>query len=89
MKKFLLLILVIFLSNCELKVRDVGAQSAYTDIYSYKEEIHYRMTYGIWYVRDNSSQTGYATSVVNLTKDALEVELLRKQIEIINKKTKK
>ena len=89
MKRILLVILVFTLSNCEIKVKDVGAQSAYTSIYSYKEEIHNNMTYGIWYVRDNTSQTGYATSVVNLTKEALEVELLKKQIEIINKQTKK
>ena len=37
------------------------------------------MTYGIWSVDDDTSQTGYA-SVVNLTKDALEVEHLRQQI---------
>jgi len=89
MKRILLVILVFTLSNCEIKVKDVGAQSAYTSIYSYKEEIHNNMTYGIWYVRDNTSQTGYATSVVNLTKDALEVELLKKQIEIINNKQSK
>lgn len=39
------------------------------------------MIYGIWYVPDRTSQTGYAIEIVNLTKDALEVELLKKQLK--------
>jgi hypothetical protein len=47
------------------------------------------MRYGIWYV-DDKSQTGYAVAVVNLTKDALEIELMKKQINAIdNPLTKK
>ena len=80
MKKLILLLVVFGLSNCELKVKNVNAQTGYTNTYSYKEERHNGMVYGVWYVMSNSSQTGYAVSVVNLTKDELEVQLLKKQL---------
>lgn len=83
MKKIITLIALVVLSNCEIKPRHADAQNSngnYSQRYSYHEETHNGMTYGIWSVDDDTSQTGYATSVVNLTKDALEVEHLRQQI---------
>lgn len=86
MKKLFCLILALTLANCEIKPRSSVAQetgdpySNYNGTYGYKEEIKDGMTYGIWYVRSQSSQTGYATSVVNLTKDKLEIELMRAQL---------
>ena len=83
MKKFILIVVCVVLSNCEIKPRQATAQNShgnYSNRYSYHEETHNGMTYGIWSVDDDTSQTGYATSVVNLTKDALEVELLKQQL---------
>lgn len=80
MKKLFLLIGLIILSNCEIKPRTVEAQSDYSSIYSYREETRQGMLYGVWYVTQNTSQTGYAVAVVNLTKEKLEVELLKKQL---------
>jgi ABC-type phosphate transport system auxiliary subunit len=89
MKKYIILTLtMIALSNCEIKPRNANA-SSFGSVYSYREEKHNGMTYGVWYVMQQSSQTGYATSVVNLTKDQLEVELLRQQLaEIANRQFK-
>lgn len=85
MKKILTcLILAIILTNCEIKPKEAKAErnyyNNYDNIYSYKEEEKSGMVYGIWYVKEMSSQTGYSTTVVNLTKDALEIELLKKQL---------
>lgn len=86
------MLVVFFLTNCELKFNSANAKYVYNSYacYSYREEIKQGMRYGIWYVDDNSSQTGYAVAVVNLTKDALEIELIKKQINAIdNPLTKK
>jgi hypothetical protein len=61
--------------------------------YSYHEEFRDEMKYGIWSLNNDdgyvTSQTGYTIAVVNLTKEALEVELLKLQItELANKKVK-
>lgn len=39
------------------------------------------MKYRIWYKVWSGSQAGYCITTVNLTKDKLECDLLRKQIE--------
>ena len=88
MKNKILLTLAIFiLSNCEIKVRETHAQSnEYSFEYTYREErrIIDSMEYVLFFVRQQSSQTGYAVTVVNLTKEKLEVELLKKQIKKFN-----
>lgn len=83
MRKILLCSLVaIIFSNCEISVRKSVAQDniGIDRHFSYIEKIKDGMKYGIWYVDYNTSQTGYAVAVVNLTKDSLEVELLKKQL---------
>ncbi len=88
MKKILAcLVLAVVLVNCEVGVKQTKAQEGlyngyYT--YHYDEEIHDGMKFGIWWKTGESSQTGYTVFAVNLTKDSLEVALLRKQLEKIN-----
>lgn len=49
--------------------------------YQYHEEIHNDMTYGVWSKANNRPyDIGYAVAVVNITKETLEVELLKLQI---------
>lgn len=81
MKKIIALTIAIILSNCEIKVRETTAQSVYAThvSYDYKEVVIKNMTYGIWIANYNSGPES-AIFVVNLTKDALEIELLRKQL---------
>lgn len=84
MKKYIILLITsIILSNCEIRVKQANSQIIHTikdsnghsDVYVYR----YReqgMEYRIFH-------TGYGhggTSVVNLTKDSLEVELLKRQL---------
>lgn len=90
MKKLFLIFAVLFASCFEVQVkpREVNAQS-FADgstYYGYKTTIIEGMKYGVWYVGDQSSQTGYSVFVVNHTKDALEVELLKKQLESFKNK---
>lgn len=91
MKKIALLtLLFVILSNCEIKTRQTTAQSKtqqiinrfYDDSYGfqYHEEERDGMRYGIWSQIPQSYNTGYAVTVVNLTKETLEVELLKLQI---------
>lgn len=39
------------------------------------------MNYMFLYVKSNSSQTGYCITTINLTKDKLEVQLLKQQLD--------
>lgn len=82
MKKFLLLIVAVILGNCDIRPRSSHADGSYNwnGRYHYTEEIKNGMTYGIWYVASGFDQTGYSMAVVNLTKEQLEIELLRKQL---------
>ena len=85
MKKILLIFAVLFASCFEIQVkpREVNSQS-FADgstYYGYKTIIIDGMKYGVWYVGDQSSQTGYSVFVINHTKEALEVELLKKQLQ--------
>lgn len=86
MKKILLVIIAIILSNCEISPRKAEAQTAYKlDEYM----IGYReingMKYAIFVPGDRTIYTGAA--VVNVTKDELEVELLKLQIaKLMNEK---
>lgn len=83
MKRIILLILVFALSQCEINVKEAKAYGV--SYIRYEEEIVSGMTYRIWYVgRESNSEDIF--QVVNLTKDALECEYYRKQLEILNKK---
>ena len=89
MKKILICsLLAIVISNCEVKVRSViangepvsqfegsGAMLVDKDI-----QIH-GMIYHIWYINNASDgRAGFAISVVNVTKDLLEVQKLQKEL---------
>lgn len=90
--KNLLIVLAFILSNCEIqpntvKADDIEKESILPMIhttgyvkYGYTERTIENMTYGIYYLNDGTSQTGYTIAVINITKDMLEVELLRKQL---------
>lgn len=85
MKKLLLIFAVLFVScfDVQVKPREVNAQS-FVDgntRYQFRKDIIHGMTYGVWYVGNQSSQTGYSMFVVNITKDSLEIELLKKQLK--------
>lgn len=84
MKKYLIcLVFAVILSNCEVKMQRTNAQiihnindnlgNANIYVYQYSEQ---GMTYRIFHT--GSSYGG--AYVVNLTKDSLEVALLRKQL---------
>lgn len=84
MKKLFLIFAVLFASCFEVQVkpREVNAQSISSNYgtYSYSAKTIQGMEYGIWTA--NGDGSGFAAiCVVNLTKDALEVELLRKQLK--------
>lgn len=93
MKYFLSLLLILSLSNCEIKMKEVNAQVDKKS-YDYKLVNAYSgldgtnilikrvyldsMQYGVIY--EFSGYRG-TLSVINLTKDSLEVELLKKQLK--------
>jgi len=87
MKKILLILICIVFSNCDIKPRGVNAQEtdqlknswSHTPIYSYKEEWHSGMLYGVWYVNYNNSYTGYSVFATNISKDQLEMTVLRQK----------
>ncbi len=87
MKKILLILICVVFSNCDIKPRGVNAQqqdllkSDFDNhpIYSYREEWHSGMLYGVWYVNHYSSQTGYAAFATNISKDQLEMTVLRQK----------
>jgi hypothetical protein len=85
MKKLLILsVICIILSNCEIGVQKAKADFGGSNngvLYRERDENINGMNYHIWYVDNGSSQTGYAVYAVNTTKDALECELLRKQLK--------
>ena len=83
-KIIVLTILCFGLLNCE-----ISTQKAHADFGSTNNGVHFKerdqiidgMNYHVWYVDNGTTQTGYSLFVVNTTKDALECELLRKQIK--------
>jgi hypothetical protein len=84
MKRLFLIFAVLFASCFEVQVkpREVNAQGFNANMidYGFRIEVIDGMKYGIWYVDGRSSQTGYDIEIINLTKDSLEVELLKKQL---------
>ncbi len=91
MKKTLLLTLMfVILSNCDIKPRETTAQPTTLKSYSngatqfiYYEEVHNEMKYGVW---TTTNYYGGNTTIVNLTKDVLEVELLKLQISELHQR---
>ena len=85
MKKVLLVIVAFSLSNCDISVRKTNAQSEiFYQTYT-REIVEFDgMKYLLLYVVNKSSQTGYSITTINLTKDKLEVELLRHQLTVVN-----
>lgn len=96
-KTLILTIFCVILSNCEIKPRQTQAQqpstlSNYQTIpiiesrysqFQYHTEIRDEMTYAVW---TTTNYYGATTTVVNLTKEALEVELLKLQITETHKR---
>lgn len=81
MKKAIILSLIAFVfSNCEISTRKASANSDFGG-YESITKIEKGMEYLFVYKKMQSSQTGYAIAIVNLTKDSLEVELLKKQLK--------
>lgn len=83
MKKLILFLTVFLLYNCEIKVNPATANDVIIDK-SYSA-LHYRkmlidnIEYAIFY-NTGSSYAGTSPFVINLTKDKLEIELLKKQL---------
>lgn len=48
--------------------------------YDKKEITSHGMSFLLFYKKDQSSQTGYSIFTINLTKDSLEIEFLKKQL---------
>lgn len=87
MIKKLILIGCVFFLGCidtQTKPREVNAQTPYSP---HSKVVTYRfekikisgMTYGVWYCDDGYTEPG-AITVVNLTKDSLEVALLNSKL---------
>ena len=85
MNKAFLIILVFFASCFEVEVKpnkQLNAQSFASErvFYGFRTDTIDGMKYGFYYVAGQTSQTGYDIEIINLTKDSLEVELLKKQL---------
>ncbi len=88
MKKiFILTILAIILSNCEISPKKANA-TEYTIYDGFGRDIKYTphikddITYHIYFSRGNNERSIF---VVNHTKELLEVELLKKQLKDLEK----
>ena len=83
MKKLICFIFAVILSNCQIKIEPIPANAQGVTAgfvhYEYKEVNINGMTYGVFVANANSSQAA-AISIINITKDELEVQLLRKQL---------
>lgn len=84
MKYFLLCLILLFVACAPVK-KEQAEKPTYTFIqqhgYTWEDQTINDMTYRIYIKGQWSSQTGYSIHVVNLTKDQLEVALLRKQLQ--------
>lgn len=84
MKKIILIFTILFVScfDIQVKPKEITAQSVYATHLSYQfQEVQISgMRYGIWICDYRSGAEG-AIAVVNITKDQLEVELLKKQLK--------
>lgn len=84
MKKIIVLIVCLIFANCEIKPREAKAQGFWmlSDCQIGYREIN-GMKYAIFVPGNSDVYTGAA--VVNLTKDELEVEMLKLQIAKLKK----
>lgn len=83
MRKFIIcLIGAIILSNVQLSCKSVEAEDpTFWNNYNSWEDVNIKgMDYRIFYGDRYSQSSGAAIFVLNLTKDALEVEYLKKQL---------
>lgn len=80
MKKIFLVIFCIVLSNCEIKPRSATATLYDYETYRYYEETRQGMLYGVWWTNGDGGNREDALFVINLTKEKLEIELLKKQL---------
>lgn len=91
MKKFILLTTVLFFAmSCEIKMKEVSANVRYGhSVFSVGNEnyiIQYNtieidgMTYAVFGGSSGAAYGGTSVAVVNLTKEKLEIELLKKQL---------
>ena len=70
--------LALFVTNCKVEPVELQAQQGdlfTTKGYHYREVVVDEMNYGIWY----NIYDGGSIAVVNLTKDKLEVEKLKRE----------
>jgi len=87
MKKIIIcLVVAIFFSNCDIKVKESRAQEYHLmNLSSSTETVYvYKEFQGMRYLFASTYYGG--SCVVNLTKDELEVELLRLQIAKLKQK---
>lgn len=85
MKKLILLLFAIILSNCEIKPRESTAQSTVkavtsTTNYTYPVGSGRFIIDGVEYIAFSMGGGYTSPFIVNLTKDKLEIELLKKQL---------
>ena len=92
MKKLLSFLFALVLMSCEVKVQpnQVKANTLFSTEYrggivSFNSYIKNGMEYGVFYSSQQTIQSGNWVAVVNLTKDALEVELLKLEIAKLKK----
>lgn len=90
MKKLIIATFLVFaLSHCEVRMQKTNAQltSWVTDANGYVEVYYSRKTIdSMEYLIVTTGSTRGGTNVINLTKEKLEVEKLRLEIEKLKKK---
>lgn len=90
MKKFIVLLLcIVVLSNCEISPRRVEAQDCYTSAHISDNSCSNISYHEIDDMKFAIIHTYYGgTESINLTKDSLECEYYRLQLELLSSKTK-
>ena len=88
MKKLIICLLVaITLTNCEVGVRKSNAEIPIYHVMRIGEQAEVVQSTHLWKGMQYMVLVPFdgGPAIINLTKDSLEVELLRKQIEVLNK----
>jgi hypothetical protein len=80
MKKLLLL-----LTLSTICLTSAAQSSSFNYTYNKEKITVDGIDYLLVYTKHNTSQTGYDVELVNLTKDKLEIDLLKKQIEELDR----
>lgn len=85
MKKFLLLISAVILSNCNIEPHKVNAEQNHYSMkyatYSTRDEYYQGMHYIVWYATTGNPYGGPAVHSINLTKDSLECAYYRSKLK--------